>query len=49
MSTEHALLFLTIFVNDCLDSGLKVASIFQDITKAFYYVDYEILLAKLEK
>ena len=48
MSTEQALLFLTTFVNDSLDAGLKVASIFLDIMKAFDSVDHSVLLSKLE-
>ena len=48
LSTEHAVLFLTTFVNDALDNGMKVASVFLDIVKAFDCVDHFILIAKLE-
>ena len=48
MSTEQAVIFLTTFVNDHLDRGLKVASVFLDIMKAFDCVDYEILVKKLD-
>lgn len=47
-SSEHAMLFLTTYVNDALDNNLKVASIFLDIAKAFDTVSYDILLMKLE-
>ena len=47
MSTDQALLFLTTFVNDALDQGWKVASVFLDIVKAFDAVDHGILLVKL--
>lgn len=46
-STEHGVLFLTTFINDALDKGLKIASIFLDITKAFDSVDHDILVQKL--
>ena len=48
LSTEHAVLFLTTFVSDALDNGMKVASVFLDIVKAFDCVDHFILIAKLE-
>jgi len=48
MSTEQAILFLTSFVNDALDCGLKVASVFLDIKKVLDCVDYEKFVEKLE-
>ena len=47
LSTEHAVLFLTTFVSDALDNGMKVASVFLDV-KAFDCGDHFILIAKLE-
>ena len=44
----HAVLFLTTFVNDSLDNGMKVASVFLDIVKAFDCVGHFMLIAKLE-
>jgi hypothetical protein len=43
-STEHAVLFLTSFINDAIEKGLKIASIFLDFTKAFDSVDPDILV-----
>ena len=48
LSTEHAVLFLTTFVSDALDNGMKVPSVFLDIVKAFDCVDHFILIAELE-
>ena len=48
LSTEHAVLFLTTFVSDVFDNGMKVASVFLDIVKACDCVDHFILVAKLE-
>ena len=46
-STNHAIIHLSDLISNNLDNSLKVAGIFLDISKAFDFLDHDILLQKL--
>ena len=45
---EQAMIYLTTIINDALDKGFKVGTVFLDLIKAFDMVDQELLLKKCE-